>query len=48
MSCTPVTPAMLELLDTLADWPDLDLDELWTRPEWELARAWGWGWSQAN
>lgn len=42
MSCTPVTPAMLELLETLAGWPDVDIDQLHTGPEWAQARAWGW------
>ena len=33
---------MLELLETLADWPDVNIDELGGWPEWDKARAWGW------
>lgn len=33
---------MLELLETLTGWPDVDVDELRLRPEWEQARMWGW------
>ena len=42
MSCTPVTPAMRQLLETLANWPDVDVEELRQRPEWGQARVWGW------
>jgi hypothetical protein len=42
MSCTPVMPAMLELLEALQSWPDVDTEDLRQRPEWEQARAWGW------
>ena len=42
MSCTAVTPSMLELLDALSDWPDVNVHDLRCRPEWEQARAWGW------
>jgi hypothetical protein len=42
VSCTPVTPAMRELLEALTTWPDVDTDQLRRRPEWEQARAWGW------
>jgi hypothetical protein len=33
---------MRELLEVCADWPDVDIDRLRSRPEWEQARAWGW------
>lgn len=33
---------MLELLETLAHWPDVNVDELRLRPEWDQARARGW------
>ena len=42
MGCTPVTPAMRELLEALSAWPDVNVDGLRERPEWEQARAWGW------
>jgi hypothetical protein len=41
MSSTPVTPAMRQLLEMCAEWPDVDIDQL-AGPEWEDARAWGW------
>jgi hypothetical protein len=41
MSCTPLTPAMRELLEACAEWPDVDVDQL-QGPETEQARAWGW------
>lgn len=31
---------MLELLETLAHWPDVNVDELRLRPEWDQARGW--------
>jgi hypothetical protein len=40
MSCTPVTPAMLKLLEVCADWPDIDVDQL-AGAERDDARAWG-------
>jgi hypothetical protein len=33
---------MLELLETLTDWPDVDTESLRATPEWEQAQAWGW------
>jgi hypothetical protein len=42
MSCTPGTPAMLELLEALTAWPDVDTEDLRRRPEWGQALAWGW------
>ena len=42
MPRTPVMPAMRQLLETLADWPDADTEPLRHRPEWEQARPWGW------
>ena len=42
MSCMPVTPAMLDLLEALTAWPDVDTEDLRRRPEWAQARAWGW------
>ena len=42
MSCTPVTPAMRDLLEILADWPNVNVEELRQRPEWVQARTWGW------
>lgn len=33
---------MLELLETLRDWPDVNVDGLRRQPEWDQARAWGW------
>jgi hypothetical protein len=42
MSCTPLTPALRELPETLADWPDVEVEPFRTLPEWEQARAWGW------
>jgi hypothetical protein len=42
VSCTPVTDEMADLLDRLAEWPDVDTTELRARPEWRQARAWGW------
>jgi hypothetical protein len=42
MFCTPLSPAMRTLLDTLRSWPDVDVDPLRQTPEWEQARAWGW------
>jgi hypothetical protein len=35
-------PAIRELLQALAVWPDIDTDELRRRPEWEQARACSW------
>lgn len=42
MSCTPVAPSMLELLDALSAWPAVDVNEMRGCPEWDQARAWGW------
>ena len=42
MSCVPVTPEMAELLEALQAGPDVDLEALRSRPEWEQARKWGW------
>jgi hypothetical protein len=42
MSCTPVTPAMRQLLEACADSPKVDTNELRPKPEWGQARAWGW------
>lgn len=42
VSCTPVSPAMRQLLEALAEWPDVDTEDLRRRPEWAQARAWGW------
>jgi hypothetical protein len=42
MSCTEPTEAMLDLLETLRDWPDIDTGELRERPEWDQAFSWGW------
>lgn len=42
MSCTPIAPAMRELLESLQDWPDIDIEDYRGSPEWEDARAWGW------
>ncbi len=42
MSCTSITPAMRQLLEALAAWPDVDIEDLRRRPEWTQARAWGW------
>lgn len=33
---------MADLLAALDDWPNVDLDDLQGRPEWEQARTWGW------
>jgi hypothetical protein len=33
---------MFELLETLADWPNIDTQLLRGRPEWGQARTWGW------
>jgi hypothetical protein len=33
---------MRELLEALADWPNVDTRPLRDRPEWEQARTWGW------
>jgi hypothetical protein len=33
---------MLELLETLVPWPEVDVDDLRSRPVWKQARAWGW------
>ena len=33
---------MADLLAQLEDWPDVDIDSLRRRPEWEHVRAWGW------
>lgn len=30
------------LLELAANWPNVDLEELRTTPEWKQARAWGW------
>ena len=42
MSCTPLSPGMAELLQVLLGWPNVELEELRRRPEWDQARAWGW------
>ena len=42
MSCTPVTPAMRQLLKQLADYPNVDIEPLQCLREWEQARSWGW------
>ena len=41
MGSVPVSPAMRELLEELRRWPDVDLEALRARPEWEVARRWG-------
>jgi hypothetical protein len=33
---------MLESLKALSDWPEVNVDDLRSRPEWEQAREWGW------
>jgi hypothetical protein len=33
---------MRELLESLQDWPDIDIEDYRGSPEWEDARAWGW------
>jgi hypothetical protein len=42
MSCVPVTDEMVDLLDRLASWPDVDTAELRQLPEWNQARSWEW------
>ena len=42
MTCVPVTPQMAALLEMLRTWPDVDLADLRSLPEWEQARLWGW------
>jgi hypothetical protein len=33
---------MVELLEALRGWPELDVEPLRQRPEWDQARSWGW------
>lgn len=33
---------MRQLLEALDAWPDVDTEDLRSRPEWVQARAWGW------
>ena len=42
MTCTPISVSMRQLLETLGTWPDVNVDELKTLPEWREAMAWGW------
>ena len=44
MSCVPVTPEMLRLLEACQSWPlpPEDLQRLQGTPEWDEARTWGW------
>lgn len=42
MACVDLTRGMVELLEVLRAWPDVDVESLSERPEWTQARAWGW------
>lgn len=42
VSCTPITPRMAALLERLIGWPDINLEELRSHPDWSEVVAWGW------
>ena len=42
MSCVPISSAMRQLLEALTTWPDVEIEDLRHRPEWEQVRVWGW------